>query len=492
MSPRKRGSAGVSSSTGRLPQLLWRLPRRTGSLVPRFFWPKLTGGFGADIDAGPVTDLRTQVFTPDGAVLPLFIPEARAYLVPAPAELSDQFEGQSVETDGLMALYMRCVHLGCRVPWCARPRASSALATDRGTTPSANTSGPAPRNLDRFVVENQGGNLTIRTGTIIQTPRAPELSVQYPQGPSCISRGSGMTANIITVIALVAGIAWLGMLFVSAIRNRGVRRWPQTSGPGSTTRRSRRGGWKEGRRRPSPFRHSSPYRSPLLPHRAGAKEGFVEEFAVASTERGQHLVAEFGCFNCHGPEGSGGVAPYVEKRSGIAVEWAAPSLNDVFFRYEEDEVNFWVTYGRGNTPMPAWGIPGGGPLNDQQVEDVVNYLATIQVAQDENLAEVEPGINTALDRLATADATVEVAILDQRQVVAQIESAPDDVDLIVPLATNAREVLDGAGEGIDTDADGLSDAAETELSGISAEAVEGFRDHGAHRPRPRGGRRRVG
>ena len=48
-----------------------------------FFWPKLTGGFGADIDAGPITDLQTQVFTPDGAVLPLFIPEARAYLVPA-------------------------------------------------------------------------------------------------------------------------------------------------------------------------------------------------------------------------------------------------------------------------------------------------------------------------------------------------------------------------------------------------------------------------
>ena len=29
-----------------------------------FFWPKLTGGFGADIDAGPVSDLRNQVFTP--------------------------------------------------------------------------------------------------------------------------------------------------------------------------------------------------------------------------------------------------------------------------------------------------------------------------------------------------------------------------------------------------------------------------------------------
>jgi cytochrome b6-f complex iron-sulfur subunit len=153
-----------------------------------FFWPKLTGGFGADIDAGPVADLRTQVFTPDGAVLPLFIPEARAYLVPAPAELSDQFEGQSVESDGLMALYMRCVHLGCRVPWCAPSQGFECPCHgSRYNAIGQYFGGPAPRNLDRFVVENQGGNLIIRTGSIIQTPRAPELSVQYPQGPSCIS-----------------------------------------------------------------------------------------------------------------------------------------------------------------------------------------------------------------------------------------------------------------------------------------------------------------
>ncbi|HEY6628064.1 MAG TPA: hypothetical protein VI193_03685, partial [Acidimicrobiia bacterium] len=34
-----------------------------------FFWPKLTGGFGADIDAGLITDLENQVHTSDGAVL---------------------------------------------------------------------------------------------------------------------------------------------------------------------------------------------------------------------------------------------------------------------------------------------------------------------------------------------------------------------------------------------------------------------------------------
>ena len=153
-----------------------------------FFWPKLTGGFGADIDAGPVSDLRTQVFTSGGGVLPLFIPEARAYLVPAPVELSAQFEGQSVATDGLMALYMRCVHLGCRVPWCAPSQGFECPCHgSRYNAAGEYFGGPAPRNLDRFVVENRSGSFVIRTGSIIETPRAPELSVEYPQGPSCIS-----------------------------------------------------------------------------------------------------------------------------------------------------------------------------------------------------------------------------------------------------------------------------------------------------------------
>jgi len=144
-----------------------------------FFWPKLTGGFGADIDAGPISDLRTQVFTAAGGILPVFIPEARAYLVPAPGELSEQFEGASVATDGLMALYMRCVHLGCRVPWCAPSQGFECPCHgSRYNAVGEYFGGPAPRNLDRFVVENRGGSLVIRTGSII---------IQYPQGPSCIS-----------------------------------------------------------------------------------------------------------------------------------------------------------------------------------------------------------------------------------------------------------------------------------------------------------------
>lgn len=152
-----------------------------------FFWPKLTGGFGSDVDAGTVEALTAQTVNPDGSVVPVFVPEARAYVVPAPDTLGEQFEDRSVAAGGLMALFQRCVHLGCRVPWC-----SSSIGFECPCHGSKYSfvgeyfAGPAPRNLDRFVVETRGDRFIIRTGTIIETPRAGTLTVSYPQGPSCI------------------------------------------------------------------------------------------------------------------------------------------------------------------------------------------------------------------------------------------------------------------------------------------------------------------
>ncbi len=152
-----------------------------------FFWPRLTGGFGADVDAGEIAEISKQVFTPDGAVLPLFIPEARAYIVPASPSPSPQFEGKKVELAGLMALFQRCVHLGCRVPWCATSQGFECPCHgSKYSYIGEYFAGPAPRNLDRFVVEEREGRFVIKTGTIIQTPRAPVLYAEYPQGPSCI------------------------------------------------------------------------------------------------------------------------------------------------------------------------------------------------------------------------------------------------------------------------------------------------------------------
>lgn len=152
-----------------------------------FFWPKLSGGFGSDVDAGAVEDIAALTVNPDGSVVPVFVPEARAYVVPAPDSLSAQFEGKSVEAGGLMALFQRCVHLGCRVPWCATSIGFECPCHgSKYDSVGEYFAGPAPRNLDRFVVEVSNDRFIIRTGTIVETPRAPTLSVAYPQGPSCI------------------------------------------------------------------------------------------------------------------------------------------------------------------------------------------------------------------------------------------------------------------------------------------------------------------
>jgi len=153
-----------------------------------FMWPRLKGGFGASIDAGAVSDLIAATRTPDGGVIPAFIPEARAYVVPVDdSNLSDQFEGKSVAAGGLMALYQRCVHLGCRVPWCATAQGFECPCHgSKYDYIGEYFGGPAPRNLDRFVVEIVDTQFIIHTGDVLQTPRAPTRSVAYPQGPSCI------------------------------------------------------------------------------------------------------------------------------------------------------------------------------------------------------------------------------------------------------------------------------------------------------------------
>jgi cytochrome b6-f complex iron-sulfur subunit len=156
-----------------------------------FLWPRLSGGFGADVNAGAVQALLDQAVNDDGSITPVFIPEARSYVVPAPAALSAAFEGRGVEVGGVMALFQRCVHLGCRVPWCGPSQGFECPCHgSKYNGIGEYNAGPAPRNLDRFQVElNPANELIIKTGSVIQTPRALEPSVEYPQGPSCIGAG---------------------------------------------------------------------------------------------------------------------------------------------------------------------------------------------------------------------------------------------------------------------------------------------------------------
>lgn len=129
---------------------------------------------------------------------------------------------------------------------------------------------------------------------------------------------------------------------------------------------------------------------------AGAEEAFLDK----SIERGRQLFlptdspehgAHFGCATCHGGmDAKGGVARYtIEEADGSLrqVEWAAPRLDTVLKQFSRDEVRQILVYGRVNTPMPAWGVEGGGPMNAQQIDDLVNYIESIQISDDEAIEE---------------------------------------------------------------------------------------------------------
>ena len=100
-------------------------------------------------------------------------------------------------------------------------------------------------------------------------------------------------------------------------------------------------------------------------------------------------VGHFGCGGCHGTEGQGGSTTYVmpdpvdPDKPPREVQWAAPPLDTVLLRYSKDEVKSVLVYGRANTPMPAWGIEGGGPMNDQQITDLIAYIESIQLDPEE-------------------------------------------------------------------------------------------------------------
>lgn len=107
------------------------------------------------------------------------------------------------------------------------------------------------------------------------------------------------------------------------------------------------------------------------------QEAYSEHFHEKSVERGEEVYfEEANCAQCHGGDASGGFA-------ATNPDWPAPPLDNVFYRYTRDEVKQIIEQGRQGTPMPAWAVPFGGPLNEQKINDVLNYLEELQVPKDE-------------------------------------------------------------------------------------------------------------
>jgi mono/diheme cytochrome c family protein len=96
------------------------------------------------------------------------------------------------------------------------------------------------------------------------------------------------------------------------------------------------------------------------------------------------------CAQCHGTNAEGGVKgrTYIPVGKTKPEPYEAPSLNNVFVRLIVDQkktpkeayniVYETISEGRPPTAMPAWALINGGPLNDQHIEDVINFLISIQ------------------------------------------------------------------------------------------------------------------
>lgn len=158
--------------------------------VASFLWPRVRVGFGGDIEVGDADDILRRVLAADGTVTPMFVPTARAWIVPMPAKAlpSSQFAANATVAGGLSALFQTCVHLGCRVPWCQSSQGFECPChASKYNAVGERFDGPAPRNLDRFVVRVDGDNrFIVSTGDLVETPRTQRKSVAYPVGPFCV------------------------------------------------------------------------------------------------------------------------------------------------------------------------------------------------------------------------------------------------------------------------------------------------------------------
>lgn len=94
-----------------------------GAAVIAFLWKGAEGGFGSKIAAGRVSDILSNIRANDGF---LYLAEARAWvteypesaLAKAKAVYGSQSQVLSGMEAGVVALYQKCPHLGCRVPEC--------------------------------------------------------------------------------------------------------------------------------------------------------------------------------------------------------------------------------------------------------------------------------------------------------------------------------------------------------------------------------------
>jgi len=163
-----------------------------GTSVVGFLWPTLSGGFGSKVSAGSLTDVRSKM---GAAKAPVYIPEARSYLNPYPAVNVGNAKKSGAYADpilagmelGLVAIYQKCPHLGCRVPWCQSSQwFECPCHGSQYNRVGEKKGGPAPRGMDRFALTIANSQVVIDTKTVfLGPPIGTNTTGQEAEGPHC-------------------------------------------------------------------------------------------------------------------------------------------------------------------------------------------------------------------------------------------------------------------------------------------------------------------
>jgi cytochrome b6-f complex iron-sulfur subunit len=132
-----------------------------GGVLIAYLQPRLAEGeFGSIIAAGNVDDFPANSVT--------HISNGRFYIVRLP-------------DGGFLAVYHRCTHLGCTVPWDQTAQKFVCPCHNSQFDMEGSVENPpAPRALDLFPVSIEDGLVKVDTGTVIQRRSFETSQVVYP------------------------------------------------------------------------------------------------------------------------------------------------------------------------------------------------------------------------------------------------------------------------------------------------------------------------
>jgi cytochrome b6-f complex iron-sulfur subunit len=159
-----------------------------------FLWPSATSGAQAEVsvseaDAKTAFDAKQPYYSAGGKFYVVAYPKAD---LPKAKKVYNPIVFAGMQ-QGYVALYQKCVHLGCRVPWCESSQwFECPCHGSQYNRVGEKKGGPAPRGLDRFTPTFTGDSVTVDTsssGIVLGPPIGTNTTGQEAEGPHCVGGG---------------------------------------------------------------------------------------------------------------------------------------------------------------------------------------------------------------------------------------------------------------------------------------------------------------